>query len=139
MAEQFSLRVLTPSRELISALVTEVLLPAHDGEVGVLAHHGNFIGVLGTGVLKLVTKGDDYWFMVSSGVFEVREGELTVLADVGEAMNDIDVEAARKKMVELEPTLSGKSEFDPEYDFIKVEFERAKARLEAHRRTQLLN
>jgi len=138
-SDQFSLRVLTPSRELISALVTEVLLPAHDGEVGVLANHGNFIGVLGTGVLKLVTKGDDYWFMVSAGIFEVRHAQVTVLADQGEAMSDINIDAARAKVAELEPVLSEKSSYDGDFELLKIEFERAKARLEAHRRTELLN
>ncbi len=59
MAKEFEIEVLTRSKTLYKGKATEVVLPAYDGEVGVLADHANFIGLLGTGPLKVVTGGDD--------------------------------------------------------------------------------
>jgi len=137
MAESFEVKILTPSKALLETKATEVLLPSLEGECGVLAGHKDFIGVLATGVLKIVENGNDYWFMVSSGAFEVSNGALTVLADVGEDAKSVDIEEAREAARNLEGEVEGKS-LDETKD-ARLELERAKARMEAYRRTELLN
>jgi F-type H+-transporting ATPase subunit epsilon len=138
MEKEFAFRVVTQSRPLVSTDVTEVVLPGFDGEVGILAGHQDFIGVIGTGVLKVVRGGDDYWYMVSSGVFQVQNGEVTVLVESGEDAREVDVESCRTKLRELEDALETKST-SQEIDRTRLEFDRTKARIEAHRRTALLN
>ena len=110
---------------------------AVDGEDGILGGHENFVGALETGVLKFVHSGNDYWFMVSTGVFEVRGGEVSVLADVAEEAAEVDLEASKSSLEELEEKVSKLSFYSAEYKRAKVECDRAKARLEVHRRTQL--
>jgi len=139
MAQEFKVKVLTPQKELVDAEVSEILLPAYDGEVGILGGHENFVGLLGTGVLKLVRQGNDYWFMISSGVFEVDRGNVTVLAEVGEDAKSVQASAADNEAKELETALAGKNLLDPEIQTKHIALARAKARLEAHRRTELLN
>ena len=134
---EFQLKVLTPALELVATQVSEVILPAHDGEVGILAAHGNFVGILGTGVLKYVSKGDDYWLMVSDGVFEVRNGELTVLADVGENAKGVNVDAAKQKELELEKVVFEKIAMYPDSGYNRSESARARPLIGARRRTEL--
>ncbi len=136
---EFSVTILTPGSKLLDTKATEVILPGFDGEVGILAGHQNFIGLLGTGALKLVTSGNDYWFMVSSGVFEVRNGALTVLAEVGEKPELIDTKRAEETCAKLEPLLVEKSAYSDDYAQIATEYQKAKARLEIHRRTEVVN
>lgn len=137
---RFSFEILTPSRKVYGADVTEVLLPAHDGEAGILPDHGDFVGVLGTGALKIVENGDDYWYMVSSGIYEVKDGAVTVFADIAESAREVDVDASSAQVKELEKKFSDTAQFSPdEYPAQKLAYDRAKARLEVHRRTDLVN
>ena len=139
MANEFQARILTPRAELFSAQVTEALIPGFDGECGVLAEHEDFVGLLGTGVLKVVSAGDDFWFMVSSGVFELASGTLTVLTEVAESAKDIDIEFAKKRATELEPALTNLNSYNEKSHSERIEYDRARARLEAYRRTHLVN
>ena len=139
MANEFSATVLTPANQVLDTQVTEVILPAFDGECGILAGHEDFIGLLGTGVLKIVRGGDDYWYVVSSGVFEVSNGKLTVLAEHAEQAQEVDADKARAKLNELEPKLGQVNSYSEESEEFFRELERAKARLEVHRRTHLVN
>ena len=134
-SKEFMFRILTPGAELFSGMVTDVVIPAHDGEAGVLPLHKDMISLLGTGVLKLVKDGDDYWFVVSSGIFEVRGGEVTVLAEMGEPADVVDIEAAKAEEKRLEPMFAEKNSFAEDFEEFKVAYERAKARIEIHRRT----
>ncbi len=141
MTKEFDVEILTPVQTLFAGKATEVVLPAYDGEVGVLADHSNFIGLLGTGALKIVTDGDDYWYMLSSGVYEVRGGKLTILAELGEspeAVNDVDALNIRRK--ELEAAMGDIKVVTPgQYPLLKKEYDQIRARLEIHRRTELVN
>ncbi|MFN8390471.1 MAG: ATP synthase F1 subunit epsilon [Bdellovibrionota bacterium] len=141
MNTEFDVEILTPAKTLFAGKATEVVLPAYDGEVGVLAEHSDFIGVLGTGPLKIVTAGDDYWFMLSAGVYQVQGGALTILADVGESPGTgQDVDALNQRLKDLEAKMGDTKSFDPkEYELLKVEHDKVRARLEVYRRTALVN
>ena len=86
MSDTFSLKVFTPYGLLFSGHVSDVLLPAHDGEIGVLPHHENFIGVLGTGDVRITSsEGKPVSLTVAEGVFKVTNGELDIIAKQGSA------------------------------------------------------
>lgn len=136
---EFELEVRTAAREVIHSKVTEVVLPAYRGERGVLAGHENFVGLLGTGVLKFVRGGDDYWYVIGSGVYEVREGKLIVLTDIFEDPKQISTADSAQKIAGLEAKLATGSQFDRESETLSKELKRERARVEAHRRTELVN
>lgn len=139
MATSLNVNIVTPGRELFSGSVSELLLPAHDGEAGVLPAHEPFVGLLGTGVLKVVQNSKDYWFVVSSGIYEVNNEKVTVLAEVGESSDEVDVESAKEQVSELEPKVAKSSSYDSEHQELKNSYDRAKARVEVYRRTNLVN
>lgn len=140
MAQSFTLEILTPAKEICREPVTEVILPAYDGETGVLPNHGDFIGVLGTGVLKLVREGNDYWFLVSSGIYEVKDGVVTIFADLAEPDSVIDVAQAEKDKAYYTELLAGETTVEPEqFEEYQQKLKLAEARLEVNRRTTLIN
>ena len=139
MAEEFRLQILTPSQELFNQTVTEVVLPAHDGERGLLKAHENFVGLLGTGALKLVRGGNDYWVMVSSGIYRVDRGEVTVLAELAEPATNIQYEQAASKSETLKNKLGDVDTQSDEYKQTQLELLREQARVEVYRRTNLVN
>lgn len=133
--ETFQFRLITPVNELVSSEVTEVVLPAFDGECGILADHENYVGLLGTGALKLVSGGNDYWYMVSQGLFQVQDGELSVLAEHGEEVKSIDEQAAKKEIAEIEELLAKEVSGTPRHQDLSLTRDRIKARLDVHHRT----
>ncbi len=138
MAHSFKMEILTPGAELMSGEVSEVVLPAHDGEVGILADHEDFIGLLGTGSLKLVKDGEDYWFVVSGGVYEVRDGALVLYAVMAQDSESIDEESAQSVVQRLEAIFSDPQKFSAEdYQEQKLEYDRNAARVEVARRMTL--
>lgn len=140
MASEFQVEILTPGREVLKAQVTEVVLPAYDGDRGILANHANFIGLLGTGAVKIVHEKDDYWFMVSSGIYEVKNGALTLFAEIAETAEEVDHEAASLDVKKFEDTFSDFANYDPVlYESERPSYERDLARVEVYNRTEVVN
>lgn len=134
------LEILTPVRKLFDGAVSEVVIPAYDGEVGVLPGHANFIGALGTGPLKIVRDGDDYWFLVSEGFYRVQGDRLVVLAEIGEQGDGIDLDKQTARLKELEREMADHQTFKPErYDSWRREYDQVRSRIEIHRRTSVVN
>lgn len=140
MATEFQIEILTPGREVLKASISEAVLPAFDGERGILARHDNFIGLLGTGALKIVRDGDDYWFMISGGIYEVRDGTLTLFAETAETATEVEYESAKSDIEGFEKKYSDFSNYDAvAYQKELPGHERNMARVEVHKRTELVN
>lgn len=138
MSTEFDIEILTPSKKLFASHGQEVVLPAYDGEVGVLPGHADFVGKLGTGALKVVVKGDDFWFAVSGGVWQVNNGKLAVFAVLGEDARHVDADGAKEKIAQLEKAEAA-AKSPEEQKSLAAEIQRQKALLEVHRRTSVVN
>lgn len=129
MSYQFE--ILTPGRKLINTDVSEVVFHTHDGERGVLPNHENYIGRLGTGALKLAREKKDFWFMVSSGIYQVKNGNLTLFAVQAESVEQIDKDKVQKAIDAFD-----QDSLDP---IARAEYNRDLARLEVFNRTKVVN
>lgn len=139
METTFPFELFSPTRQVPAVEVTLVELPAIDGEVGILAGHENIVGLLGTGPLKYVAGGNDYWLMVSSGAYQVVDRKLVVIAELIEDSKGVDPEATRAHIAQLETAMAGKALETPEFTALELDYKREKARLEVHRRVELVN
>jgi F-type H+-transporting ATPase subunit epsilon len=92
--------VVTAEGSLYDSEAEFVVLPAADGEIGILPRHSPLVAVLKAGPLRTTSGGDEEIFFVSGGFADVaRDGEdttVTVLADSGERAHDIDEAAAEE-------------------------------------------
>ena len=123
--------ILTPGKKLIDTEVSAVIFHTYNGERGVLPNHENFIGRLGTGALKLVREKKDYWYMVSSGVYQVKNGDLTLFAVQAESVEDIDKEKTQKAIDSFDQDSLDAVE--------RAEYERNLARLDVYNRSKVVN
>jgi F-type H+-transporting ATPase subunit epsilon len=140
MANSYHLSIVLPTRKVFEGEVTEVILPAHDGETGILPNHENFVGILGTGALKYIHQGKDYWLAVSSGIYKVSGNRLSILAELAERGEDLkELTDAPAVIRELETEIGRKDSFAPETQELILRLRRERARLEVYRRTNLLN
>lgn len=136
MSAEFELEILTLGKKLFGEKVSEAIIPAWDGETGILANHENFVGKLGTGSLKIVQEGKDFWYMVSGGVYEVRDGVVSVLAQVAEEASQVDMESAKEIDEKLSSELPKTNLNTIAGQNMTMELERARARLEVYNRTK---
>ena len=95
MAKELRLEIVTPDRLVMSADVEYVGAPGVLGEFGVLPGHVPFLSALGIGNLHYNQGGKTYYVFVSGGFAEVSGDKVTVLAEVAERAEEIDMERAR--------------------------------------------
>ncbi len=96
MAGKILLEVVTPEKLLLSQDVDMVIAPGSEGEFGVLPGHCHFLSTLRIGELRYQT-GDAWHFMsVLWGFAEVTPTKVTVMAEVAEKAENIDIGRAQQ-------------------------------------------
>src|SRR5262245_2987762 len=94
------LEIVTPDRSLVREEVDELQLPGPEGYLGVLPGHTPLLATLKVGELWYRIGGDVHYLAISGGFVEVLPDHVTVLAQVAERAQDIDVaraEAAKQR------------------------------------------
>lgn len=118
--------VVSPERILYSGEADMVITRTTDGEIAFLSGHVPFIGSLGIGrVIIRTTENDEVLAAVHGGFVEVNDDRVTVLSDVAELVDDIDVDRARRALEQAE-----KGEGDDEEEDLEAARRRARLRLE---------
>ena len=97
------LEIVTPDQSLVREEVDEVQLPGSEGYLGVLPGHTPLLATLTVGELWYRIGQEKYFLAIASGFGEVLPEGVTVLAEIAERAEDLDVtraEAARKRAEE---------------------------------------
>jgi F-type H+-transporting ATPase subunit epsilon len=100
---KLTLEIVTPDRALVREEVDEVQLPGYEGYFGVLPGHTPLLATLKVGELWYRTGPEKHFLAIAGGFVEVLPDRVTVLAQIAERAQDIDVaraEAARKRAEE---------------------------------------
>jgi F-type H+-transporting ATPase subunit epsilon len=100
MALHFEL--VSPQKLVFSGEVDQVDVPGAEGDFGVLAGHAPLVTTLRPGILTVFTGGNAQKIVVLGGFAEVSSEGLTVLADLAEAIEDIDRSMITERISELE-------------------------------------
>lgn len=128
----FRLLVNTPDRVFYNDDVTMVELSTTEGEIGVYAEHIPLTSVLVPCVMNIHVDGDVKKAAVHSGIIEILQDKVTVLAEIAEWPEEIDVNRANEAKTRAERRLSSN---DPHIDVVRAEaaLKRSLARLGAAR------
>ena len=110
MANSIHLEVVTPDRKLLDEQVEYVGAPGVNGEFGVLPNHIPFLSALGIGSLYFKQGGKKFYVFVSGGFAEITPTKVSVLAEVAERAEEIDIERARKAKERAEQRLRQQQE-----------------------------
>ncbi len=102
MAGKILLEVVTPERLLISQEVDEVSAPGVEGDFGVLPGHCHFMSALRISELRYRVGDDNSFMSVLWGFAQVTPKKVTILAEVAEKAEDIDVGRAEAAVAEAE-------------------------------------
>jgi F-type H+-transporting ATPase subunit epsilon len=105
MTDKFQLEVVTPESLLLSREVDEVIAPGSEGDFGVLPGHTHFLSTLRIGELSYRVGEETHYMSVLWGFAEVTPTRVTILAEVAEKAEDIDVERAQAAVAQAEQRL----------------------------------
>lgn len=129
--------IATQDRQLFEGLVDAIIAPGSEGELGILPHHAPLLTSLGYGVLRLRYEGREEVFTIAGGFMDVLPDSVTILADVGENVAEIDIERAERARERAEELLARRSELaEDEFLAIEADLRRSTLRLAAVRRYQ---
>ena len=80
MGEEFNLEIINPDKSFLNKKdVTEVVVPALEGEMGILKDHISIISFLKPGIIKVYSKSGEYQYYREDGILEFKNNNLSVL------------------------------------------------------------
>ena len=80
MSEEFKIEIVNPEKYfLIKEDVSEVVVPAFEGEMGILKDHISIISFLKPGIIKILSKSGDEHYYVEDGIVEFKNNNLSIL------------------------------------------------------------
>lgn len=95
----FQCVVVTPERQMIDAQITQAIVPAHDGLLGILTDRAPLLAKLGVGELRLdLASNQRKLLFINGGVAQVKDNKLTILTDEAMEPDQIDAESARGEL-----------------------------------------
>lgn len=131
----FTLNLVTPEKKLVAdAEVDEVIVPGHNGQLGVFPGHSPLVTTLSVGALKYRLKGssDFQTVVVSWGYCEVNKDGVIVLAETAETPSEIDKARAEAALRNAQEKLANAAAVEPDMMVsLQRKLERAQARLHA--------
>ncbi|HYA33985.1 MAG TPA: ATP synthase F1 subunit epsilon [Candidatus Binataceae bacterium] len=132
MASTFTLRLVTPTGIVFEGEVDQVNAFGPLGEFGVLPEHINFITSLAPGIAEIkMVGGDVLRYVISGGFAEVKDGEMTLLADGAESPESLNRAQVDEELTAAEATVSAMNSYDPAYVDASSALMLARARREA--------
>jgi len=93
MSEEYSLEIVNPEKSFLSKNdVTEVVVPAFEGEIGILKDHISIISFLKPGIIKIFSKSGEDSYYVNDGIIEFKNNNLSILTSLILNLKDVDKE-----------------------------------------------
>ena len=91
MSEEFKVEIVNPEKSFLSREdATEVVLPAFEGEMGILRDHISIISFLKPGIIKVYSKSEETKYFVEDGIVEFKDNNLSILTSSIYNMSDLD-------------------------------------------------
>lgn len=127
--------IVTQDKLLYEGEADIVIAPGSEGMMGILPDHAPLLSTLDYGVLTVRFEGQEEHFTIAGGVMEVQPDLVTVLADVGEHVTEIDEDRAEEARRLAEELLQkGPPPDTDEYLAIQSALRRSKLRLDSVRK-----
>ena len=91
MIEEFKVEIVNPEKSFLSKEdVTEVVVPAFEGEMGILKDHISIISFLKPGIITIHSKSGEEKFYVEDGIVEFKNNNLSILTSSIFNLNEVE-------------------------------------------------
>ena len=110
MSEEFKLEIVNPEKLFFSKDdAIEVVIPAFEGEIGILKDHISIISFLKPGIIKFRSKNTEENFYVDDGIVEFKDNSLSILTSLIFNLKDFDKSFVKDKLEETQKMLLDKN------------------------------
>ena len=118
MSEEFKVEIVNPEKSfLVKEDVSVVVVPAYEGEMGILKDHISIISFLKPGIIKILSKSGDNNYYVEDGIVEFKDNNLSILTS--SIFNIAEIDKSKKqnllKQAEIE---SSKQELNDQTKYL---------------------
>tara|TARA_B100000902_G_C26624547_1_gene581411 strand:+ start:39 stop:437 length:399 start_codon:yes stop_codon:yes gene_type:complete len=118
MSESFSIEIVNPEKSFLSKdNVSEVIVPAFEGEIGILKDHIPIISFLKPGIVKVFIGAEEENYYVEDGIVEFKNNSLSILTSSIFNLKDADKNYISKAISDSEKELSS-DEIDDQKRFL---------------------
>ena len=107
-----TLELVTPEAVALQGQADFVVLPAYEGEMGILPGHEPFLVQLKAGEVRVTEAGQVRRFAVSGGFAEIKDDKVSLFAETAEMAEQIDAERARQSLERAKAEMTRK-DLDP--------------------------
>ena len=91
MSEELKIEIVNPEKSfLVKEDVLEVVVPAFEGEMGILKDHISIISFLKPGIIKVYSKSEEKKYFVEDGIVEFKDNNLSILTSSIFKVSDLD-------------------------------------------------
>ena len=133
---EIQLKIVSADRSLVNEQVDEVEIPGSDGYFGVLPGHTPLLAVLGMGELWYRLGQEKHYLSIAFGFAEVQPDRVTILAQIAEKADEIDVARAEAAKRRAEERLA-KSTVDMDFERARIAMMKALIRLQVATRARI--
>ena len=118
MSDEFKIEIINPEKSfLLKEDVNEVVVPAFEGEMGILKDHISIISFLKPGIIKILSKSGDENYYVEDGIVEFKNNNLSILTSSIFNIADMDKSQKQDLLKEAEEE-SGKEEISDQSRYL---------------------
>ncbi len=118
MIEEFKIEIVNPEKSfLVKEDVFEVMIPAFEGEMGILKDHISIISFLKPGIIKILSKSGNENYYVEDGIVEFKNNNLSILTS--SIMNLTDLDNSKKQdLLRLAEEETNKAEINDQSKYL---------------------
>jgi F-type H+-transporting ATPase subunit epsilon len=103
----FQCVIVTPEQQALDESATQAIVPAWDGEIGILTDRAPLLVKLGLGPLRIdLAGGRSRTFVIDGGIAQMKDNRLTILTNQATGAEEIDAAAARAEYAEAEARIA---------------------------------
>ncbi len=118
MSEEFKVEIVNPEKSYLSKEdAIEVVVPAFEGEIGILKDHISLISFLKPGVIKILGKSEEESYFVEDGILEFKDNNLSILTSSIIKVSDLSKDKITGIISESEKAL-GQENLDDQSRFL---------------------
>ena len=118
MSEEFKIEIVNPEKSfLLKDDVSEVVVPAYEGEMGILKDHISIISFLKPGIIKILSKSGDESYYIEDGIVEFKNNNLSILTSSIFNIADMDKSKQQDLLKQAEEE-SGKEEISDQSRYL---------------------
>ena len=118
MSEEFKVEIVNPEKSfLVKDDVLEVVVPAFEGEMGILKDHISIISFLKPGIIKILSKSGDENYYVEDGIVEFKNNNLSILTSTIFDLAHID-KSKKEDLLKLAEEESNKPDINDQSKYL---------------------